>query len=166
VLGDGARLPFADRSFDFVTGFMSLMDVADPEASLSEISRVLQPDGFVQFSVTHPATSTAIRRWVNDEAGQRQASAVGDYFYEDPLTETWIFGAAPNEVRERHTPFTITSARRTLTVWMNAVLLAELKFEAVAEPQADGPTARAHPEVADTRIAPFFLILRARRVLP
>src|SRR5215469_15882859 len=62
VQGDGAALPFRDATFGAVTAFMSLMDVADPERTLLEISRVLQPGGFVQFSVVHPATSTPVRR--------------------------------------------------------------------------------------------------------
>jgi SAM-dependent methyltransferase len=163
VLGDGAALPFAAESFDIVTAFMSLMDVADPERTLCEIARILRPGGFVQFSVAHPATSTPIRRWVDDESGNRQALVIGDYFYEGPLTESWTFGAAPEELRNQHRPFTITYARRTLTGWLEAVFAAQLTLEAIAEPHADAPTASAHPEVADTRIAPYFLLLRARK---
>ena len=64
VLGDGAHLPFRSSTFDFATAFMSLMDVGTPERALQEIGRVLKPEGFVQFSVAHPATSTPIRHWV------------------------------------------------------------------------------------------------------
>lgn len=163
VLADGTDLPFVDAMFDFVTAFMSLMDVGDPERTLHEIARVLKPGGFAQFSVVHPATSTPIRRWVNDEEGQRHALAIGDYFYEGPLAERWIFGAAPPEVRSGHEPFTITYARRTLSGWISAVLDAGLIIEGISEPHADDETARVHPEVADTRIAPYFLILRARK---
>ncbi len=163
IIGDGAALPFADGSFDFVTAFMSLMDVRDPESTLREVGRALRPGGFVQFSVVHPLTATSIRQWVNDESGQRAALTIGDYFFEGELTERWTFGTAPAEVRERHEPFTITYARRTLTGWVNAVVAAGLSIEAIAEPHADEPTARAHPEVADTRIAPYFLIVRARK---
>jgi SAM-dependent methyltransferase len=163
VLGDGAALPLRPGCLDAVTAFMSLMDVAEPERTLREVSRVLRPAGFVQFSVGHPATSTPVRRWVNDESGERQALAIGDYFYQGPLTETWSFGAAPSRVRARHRPFTITYARRTLAGWLTAVLSARLIIEAVAEPRADEATAAAHPEVADTRIAPYFLIVRARK---
>ena len=110
VIGDGAVLPFADGSFDFITAFMSLMDVADPENTLRETARVLKPEGFVQFSVVQPATGTPIRRWVEDDSGQRNALAIGGYFYEGPLTETWIFGAAsgaaptPSPVRDHLCP--------------------------------------------------------------
>ena len=163
VIGDGAALPFRAASFDAVTAFMSLMDVADPERTLRELSRVLRPRGFTQFSLVHPATSTPVREWRNDESGARRALAVGDYFYQGPVTETWSFGTAPAEVRARHKPFTITYARRTLTGWLTAVLDAGLIIEAIAEPSADEATAAAHPEVADTRIVPYFLIVRARK---
>ena len=70
VLGDGARLPFRSSTFDFATAFMSLMDVGEPERALQEVGRVLKPEGFVQFSVVHPATSTPI-----DMGGRRGRSS-------------------------------------------------------------------------------------------
>lgn len=162
VIGDGAVLPFRGSSFDAVTAFMSLMDVADPEETLREMARVLRPGGFAQFSIIHPATSTPIRRWVED-AGEREALVIGDYFYQGPFTETWTFGSAPPELRDRFRPFTITYARRTLAGWLSAVIDAGLIIELVAEPRADEATAAAHPQVADTRIVPYFLLVRARK---
>jgi SAM-dependent methyltransferase len=163
VMGDGARLPFDTASFDVVTAFMSLMDVAAPEQTLIEIARVLRPGGFTQFSISHPATSTPIRHWVDNESGRRHALATGEYFYEGELTERWTFGAAPPGLRSSQRPFTITSARRTLAGWLNAVIGAGLTIEAVVEPHADEQTAATHPRVADTRIAPYFLLVRARK---
>jgi SAM-dependent methyltransferase len=163
MVGDGVALPFSASAFDGVTAFMSLMDVAEPERTLGEVARVLRPGGFVQFSVLHPVISAPIGRWVNDESGVRQARVIGDYFYQGPITETWTFSAAPAQVGGAHQPFTITYARRTLTGWLSAVLDAGLVIEAIAEPCADEETAAAHPQVADTRIAPYFLIVRARK---
>ena len=163
MVGDAAALPFCASAFDAVTAFMSLMDVAAPERTLGEVVRVLRPGGFVQFSVLHPVMSTPIGWWVNDESDVRQARVVGDYFYEGPLTETWTFSAAPTEVRDRYQPFTITYARRTLAGWLSAVLGVGLVIEAIAEPCADEETAATHPQVADTRIVPYFLIVRARK---
>ena len=40
---------------------------------------------------------------------------------------------------------------------------AGFALTAIGEPRADEATARAHPEVADTRIVPYFLIVQARR---
>jgi len=163
LIADGAILPFRGSSFDAVTAFMSLMDVADPERTLREVSRVLRPGGFVQFSVLHPVISTPVGRWLHDESGVRQARTVGEYFYQGPLTESWTFSAVPAQMRDRHQPFTITYARRTLTGWLSAILAAGLTIEAIAEPHADEETAATHPEVADTRIAPYFLVMRARK---
>jgi SAM-dependent methyltransferase len=163
VVGDGAALPFASSSFDAVTAFMSLMDVAEPERTLQEAARVLRPGGLLQFSVAHPLTSTPVRDWVLNEAGQRHALTIGDYFYEGPIRESWTFGAAPPEVRDSARPFEITYARRTLAGWLNAVLGAQLAVTAIGEPHADEVTARAHPEVSDTRVAPYFLVIQARR---
>jgi SAM-dependent methyltransferase len=143
---------------------MSLMDVADPEGALAEIARVLRPGGIVQFSVVHPVSSTPIRRWIDDQAGQREALAIGDYFYERSVHETWTFAAVPPALRPRHRPFEITYTRRTLSGWLNAVLASGLTLKAIAEPRADETTAAAHPEISDTRIAPYFLIVQAERI--
>lgn len=164
VVGDGASLPFASNSFDAVTAFMSLMDVAHPERALHEIARVLRPGGMLQFSVAHPFTTTPLRHWIEDDAGRRHALVLGEYFHEGPLHQTWTFGAAPPELRARVRPFEITYARRTLSGWINAVLSAGFTLTRIDEPSADEATAKTHPGVADTRIVPYFLIVQARRL--
>jgi 2-polyprenyl-3-methyl-5-hydroxy-6-metoxy-1,4-benzoquinol methylase len=160
---DGVRLPFKDETFDAVTAFMSLHDAASPELMLIEIARVLRPGGFTQFSVIHPVMNTRIGEWVSDESGARTARLIGDYFYQGPMTETWIFGAVPATRRDSYRPFTITYTCRTLSGWLAAVLGAGLAIEAVDEPHADEATASAHPEVADSRVAPYILLVRARK---
>ncbi len=45
VQGDGQRLPFADGCFDAVTFSYLLRYVADPQATLAELARVLKPGG-------------------------------------------------------------------------------------------------------------------------
>jgi hypothetical protein len=61
------------------------------------------------------------------------------------------------------TTFTITYSCRTLSAWFAAVLGAGLPIELVNEPHADETTAMAHPELVDSRIAPYFLLSRARK---
>jgi SAM-dependent methyltransferase len=163
VLGDGLALPFSDASFDFVVGFMSFMDMPRPADVLAEVARVLRPGGFVQFSITHPCTNTPVRQWVYDENGDRVALANGRYFDETPYVETWLFSNAPAELRSRHQPFNIPRFPLTVAGWLNAVADAGLVVERVNEPHATEETATAHPEVADTRIAPYFLHIRARK---
>lgn len=164
LLGDACRLPFAAETFEFVTAVMSLMDVGAPETALGEVSRVLRPAGLFQFSIGHPFSGTPIRRWVASETGERHALTIGDYFYEGPLEETWTFGAAPEQLRRQRRPFHIVYARRTLATWLNTVIQAGFVIEAVAEPHPDPELATSHPEVSDARIAPYFLLVRARKL--
>lgn len=162
VRGDGSRLPFASASFDAATAFMSVMDMPDPGVVIAEIARVLRPGGWLQFSITHPVNTTPLRSWVDDERGVRLALTIGDYFVEGAITTSWTFKVA-GEMQMRHDPFTITATRRTVSSWMNMVIDAGFTIERVVEPLASESTASLHPEVADTRIVPFFLIVRARR---
>jgi ubiquinone/menaquinone biosynthesis C-methylase UbiE len=52
--GDGRDLPFGDGEFDFVTAFMSLMDMPDQRRVLQQVFRVVRSGGFFQFSILHP----------------------------------------------------------------------------------------------------------------
>jgi demethylmenaquinone methyltransferase/2-methoxy-6-polyprenyl-1,4-benzoquinol methylase len=47
VQGDALRLPFPSQSFDIVTVGYGLRNIADPEAALAEMKRVLAPGGRV-----------------------------------------------------------------------------------------------------------------------
>jgi SAM-dependent methyltransferase len=162
VVGDAVHLPFAEGTFDSATAFMSLMDVSDPDAALAEVVRVLRPSGFVQFSIIHPVNNTARRRWI-DVDGERWGLAIGDYFRTGWSTDQWTFDAAPHAARVGHDPFTGSSQRRTIAGWINAVTDAGLHIEQVGEPCADEDVVRHSPKIADTRIVPYFLIVRARK---
>jgi SAM-dependent methyltransferase len=53
-LADATALPFADRSFDLVVAYNSLMDVSDMPAAVREAARVLEAGGQFAVCVTHP----------------------------------------------------------------------------------------------------------------
>ncbi|WP_051326340.1 class I SAM-dependent methyltransferase [Glycomyces tenuis] len=56
VAGDALRLPFADDTFNAVTGSFFIRNVVDLDACLAEILRVLQPGGrLVLCEVSRPA---------------------------------------------------------------------------------------------------------------
>ena len=66
ALGDAMRLPFCDDSFDIVMANHVLYHLADIEAGLAEIKRVLKPDGRVLAATdslqTTPELQVLIRR--------------------------------------------------------------------------------------------------------
>jgi len=49
VAASAERLPFADASFDCVTGTLVLCEASSPAAALAEIARVLRPGGHYLF---------------------------------------------------------------------------------------------------------------------
>ncbi len=164
VLGDGQFIDFPDASFDFVTAFMSLMDMADQQSVLKGIERVLRPRGFLQFSILHPCFVPPTRKNIRNEAGEAVAVQIADYFDEtDGRIERWLFSAIPAEERAGLTPFSIPRFHRTLTSWVSMIVGAGLAIEAFGEPMASSETALTEPVVADTRIAPIFLHVRARK---
>jgi SAM-dependent methyltransferase len=162
--GTAIRLPFADARFDFATAFMSMQDIADQEAAVSEAFRVIRPGGFFQFSITHPCFQTTKFGWIRDEKDRKVACTVGDYFRAPQcVVDEWIFGAAPRELKERYPKFKTPYFLRTLSGWLNLLLGAGFQLEHFAEPTPDEETLRQHPQEYDARIIAYFLIVRCRK---
>jgi SAM-dependent methyltransferase len=165
VHADAACMPFAAAAFDFTTAFMSLMDMPDQAIVLAEIHRVLRPGGFLQFSILHPCFVPPHRRVLREADGRTvRAIEVGGYFSNvDGRVDRWWFSAVPAEERRRLPPFQEPRFHRTLSTWLNLVMAVGFMIEHLSEPCADEETAEAVPDVADTRIAPLFLHVRARK---
>jgi ubiquinone/menaquinone biosynthesis C-methylase UbiE len=91
-VADAVALPFTDRSFDFVTAFMSMMDVPDQARAFREVSRVLHPGGFLQFSICHPCFDPPHRRVLREPDGTTRAIELAGYFdATDGRVDTWWF---------------------------------------------------------------------------
>jgi len=164
LLGSAQDLPFAAERFDFVTAFMSLMDMPGLGEALREAWRVLRSGGFLQFSIMHPCFYPPHRRQLRDERGEPYAFELGRYFDRiDGEIDRWTFSAAPPETRRAYDPFEIPRFHRTLSEWLNAVVDAGFTIERIAEPRADEETARRVPRIADTRIVAYYLHVRCRK---
>ena len=162
--GDGMALSFADSSFDFVTAFMSLMDMPDQAHALREAYRVLRPAGFLQFSILHPCFVPPHRKVLRDESGRIRAVEVADYFStENDFVETWWFSALPEDQRNQVAPFRVPRFHRTLSMWVEMICAAGFVIQQFSEPSASKELAKAVPEVADTRTAGILLHIRAVR---
>lgn len=163
-IADAATLPFADGIFDFVCGFMSFMNVPEPECVLSEAYRVLKPGGFLQFSISHPCFDTPHRRNLHNDAGLTYAIEVGDYFRNlRGETTEWLFSAAPPEAKAGLPKFRTLRFTRTLSQWLNALVETGFWLERVEEPRPTDETVRLCPRVQDAQIVAYFLHIRARR---
>jgi len=163
-VADGASLPFAEASFDFVSAFMSLMDMPNQDQALVEAQRVLRPGGFLQFSILHPCFAPPYRKVLRDKDGTAKTIEVGGYF-DSPngRVESWKFSALPSEERERVEPFRVPRFHRTLSAWVEAIRKAGLVIEQMGEPSVSTEQAKALPILDDTLIAPLFLHIRVRK---
>lgn len=162
--GDGMNLPFEGSCFDFVTAFMSLMDMPDHGSALREAARVLTPGGFLQFSILHPCFAPPYRKVLREEDGTVRSIEVGGYFdSSEGQVDTWWFSTLPAEERENVAPFRTPRFHRTLSGWVEILSEAGLVIEQFGEPSASAGMAQAEPVVADTRVAPLFLHIRARK---
>ncbi|WP_119274966.1 class I SAM-dependent methyltransferase [Taklimakanibacter deserti] len=163
-VGDGMDLPYESSSFDFATSFMALMDMPDQGRVLSEIARVLKPQGFLQFSILHPCFVPPYRKTLRMPDGEVRAIEIGRYFDAiDGEVERWWFSTLPEEERSGVAPFAVPRFHRTLSQWVNLICGAGLVIEELGEPCASLELAKAEPVVADTRVAPIFLHVRARK---
>ncbi|MFN3671330.1 MAG: class I SAM-dependent methyltransferase [Bosea sp. (in: a-proteobacteria)] len=163
-LGDATALPFADGRFDFATGFMSLMDMPQQGKALAEIARVLKPDGFLQFSILHPCFNPPHRKVLREADGTVRAIEVAGYFDGfDGAIDVWRFGGAPPAEKAAVAAFQVPRFHRTLSEWVAMIVEAPLMIEHMAEPSATLEAAVRQPYIADTRVAPLFLHIRARK---
>lgn len=158
------EIPFPDEHFDFATAVMSLMDMPNLEHALTEIFRVIKSGGFLQFSISHPCFSTPHRRNLRNAQGQTYAIEVGDYFRNlDGNVEEWIFGAAPEDLKQKHAKFKTPRFTQTVSQWLNLLIRTGFTIEQVEEPEPSDETVGECPDMQDAQVVAYFLHVRVRK---
>lgn len=147
--GDARALAIAADTFDGVLCNLALMDISDLAAVCREVRRVLRPQGWFVFSITHPCFETPGSRWVDAGAGTGHRE-VRDYFVEGQ----W-YSANLDGVRGK-----VGAYHRTLSTYLNTLLAVGLIPEQFNEPRATGTLAARMPGYSEV---PAFLVTRCRR---
>ena len=121
VCAGAAGLPFREASFDVVfSAFGALQVVADADALVHEIGRVLRPGGRFAFSVTHPT------RWMFvDDPGEEGLVASQSYWDRTPYVEVDVDTGMTRYV-EHH---------RTLGDWVRALSATGFRLVDLIEPE-------------------------------
>ena len=165
IVASATELPFEKDQFDFATSFMCLMDIPNPEKALLEAYRVLKPNGFLQFSITHPCFTTPHRKNLRNTISRKTyAIEVGDYFKSlHGRIDEWTFGETPADLKNKFPKFKTPIFNRTLTQWFNAILEAGFIIEQINEPYPENKTVDKHPSLQDAQLVAYFLHIRCRK---
>lgn len=163
-VASATRLPYADAQFDFATSFMCLMDLPEPEKAIAEAYRVLKPGGFFQFSLEHPCFKTPHMRKLRNDKGDARAFEVGGYFSgSEGLVGEWIFGDAPESMRNRFPAFRVPVFHRTLEFWINTLIQAGFSIEHIHEPCPSPQALQQKPAMQGATVVAYFLQVRVRK---
>lgn len=154
VRGRVERLPFPAAAFDAVVTCLVLEHVADLDAALDEVARVLAPGGRFVVLVNHPLFQTPGSGWVDDRIldPPEQYWRVGPY-----LPETLSFEDVDAGVR---LPF----FHRPLSHYVNGLAERGLLVTHMDEPAPPPGFVAGAPEYEGAASIPRLLVLRAEKV--
>jgi SAM-dependent methyltransferase len=142
-IGRAEALDFADRSFDLVVSYLTLVDIPDIALAIPEMARVLRPGGTLLIAnLTSFNTAGPPQGWISDGGGEPR------FFIDHYLAERadWV---SWHGIR-------ILNRHRPLSTYMSLLLEAGLELRHFAEPAPHG----GDPERIDRhRRVPYFLIM-------
>jgi SAM-dependent methyltransferase len=150
VVGDMESLRgVANESFDLAISYISLVDVHNLSAALSEAHRILKPGG--QFIVCNLAPMvTAGNRWLRDESGEKICFYLDNYLDESART----FRMCDREINNMH---------RTLATYLNGFIAAGFTLEGIEEPYPSPRQLEQDASNADIFRVPLFIIYLLRK---
>jgi 2-polyprenyl-3-methyl-5-hydroxy-6-metoxy-1,4-benzoquinol methylase len=116
--------------FDGVVCHLALMDIPDLAATFRAVYRVLRPEGWFLFSITHPCFQMPAWSPPDQDIASEESEA-SRYFWEGFWRSDY-----PHGVRGR-----VGAYHRTLSTYLNTLSDASLILERLIEPQGTGETA-------------------------
>jgi len=150
--GEGGRLPFADGSFDAVVACLVFEHIADTDAAIAEVSRVLAPGGRFVFLLNHPLLQTQGSGWIDDHILMEQYWRIGPYLVEDTTLEEVAKGVV--------LPF----VHRPLSRYVNAMAGNGLFVTRMEEPAPPPGFLALAEEYRAAATIPRLLMLRAEKL--
>ncbi|NRB36463.1 MAG: class I SAM-dependent methyltransferase [Rhodobacteraceae bacterium] len=126
------ELPFDDASFDVTVFYLSLIDIPQFRAAISEAARVLRQGGRKLIANLHAYVSARPRIWPNVDSHWVETGDLPRHMAIDDMQE------------ERSTPsrwdeISVTNYHRPLSAYIQALLGAALILRDFADPPATGP---------------------------
>ncbi len=85
--GIATQLPFLPDCFDLVVACLVFEHILEVDEAISEVARVLAPNGTFIFLLNHPLLQTPGSGWIDDHILMEQYWRIGEYLKEDVSIE-------------------------------------------------------------------------------
>ena len=143
-------LELPQASVDLVYSSLAFHYLKDLQALLRRVHAALAPGGQLVFSTEHPIYMAPVHPGWSKDADGRTTWPVNGYLDEGPRTTDWL---AKGVVKQH----------RTLGTLINMLIGAGFTLQHVEEWGPSLEQVAAHPEWADERERPMFLLVSARK---
>ena len=151
---EAALLPFPDASFDCVLACLVFEHIADVDAAIAEVARVLEPGGRFVFFLNHPLLQTPGSGWIDDQIIEEQYWRIGPY-----LTEA-------DEIEEVEKNVFIPFVHRPISRYVNAMAANGLLLAELREPAPPPGFLEIAGEYSEAGTIPRLLLLHAVKGAP
>jgi len=151
--GSAMALGVAAASFDAAVACLVFEHIAEVDAALDEVARVLRPGGRFLFLLNHPLLQTPNSGWIDDHMV-------------DPPEQYWQLGPYLPEaetVEQVERGVFITFFHRPLSRYLNAAFDRGMVLERIEEPAPPPGFLDRAPEYREAATIPRLLFLRFRR---
>jgi SAM-dependent methyltransferase len=146
-LARAEALPVHDASFDLVVSYLTLIDIADFRAAMTEMVRVLKPNGTLLIANLNSFITSCQKGWIKDLDGRYLHYPVDRYLEEFPEWVEW------SGIR-------IENWHRPLASYMQELIARGLTLTFFDEPQ---PRSGDADRQRRYRRAPWFMVMEWRR---
>ena len=153
LLGGATDIPADDNSFDAVVACLVFEHIDQMDEAMTEVARVLKPEGQFSFFLNHPLLQTPGSGWIDDHII-------------DPPEQYWRIGPylVENEsIEEVEKDVYIRFIHRPLSRYVNALIANGMTLERMVEPSPPAGFLARAPEYALAHTVPRLLYLRSTK---
>ena len=153
LLGGATEIPADDNSFDAVVACLVFEHIDQMDEAMTEVARVLRPQGQFSFFLNHPLLQTPGSGWIDDHII-------------DPPEQYWRIGpylVETESIEEVEKDVYIRFIHRPLSRYINALIANGMTLERMVEPSPPAGFLARAPEYALAHTVPRLLYLRSTK---
>ena len=153
LLGGATKIPADDETFDAVVACLVFEHIDQMDEAMTEVARVLKPNGQFSFFLNHPLLQTPGSGWIDDRII-------------DPPEQYWRIGpylVETESIEEVEKDVYIRFIHRPLSRYVNALLANGMMLERMVEPSPPAGFLARAPEYALAHTVPRLLYLRSTK---